>query len=94
MTDPLNAKPQNAARRLFLGRAALAVAGGTAAAAAGLAASPAQAAVTQTLAHYQGTPKGKASCTTCSQFVTPNACKVVSGVVAPTGWCLLFAPKM
>ena len=94
MTDPLNAKPQNTARRLFLGRAARAVAGGTAAAAAGLAASPAQAAVSQTLAHYQGTPKGKASCTTCSQFITPNACKVVSGVVAPTGWCLLFAPKM
>ena len=93
MTDPLNSRPLNSARRLFLGRAALALAGG-AAAAASLAAGPARSAVTQTLAHYQGSPKGKASCTTCSQFVTPNACKVVSGVVAPTGWCLLFTQKM
>ena len=92
MTDSSNDKPQNGARRLFLGRAALVVAGGTAAAAS-LAAAPAQAAVTQAMAHYQATPKGKASCATCSQFVAPKTCKVVQGVVAPTGWCLLYTPK-
>ena len=92
MTEASNDKLKNGARRLFLGRAALAVAGGTVAA-AGLAAAPAQAAVTQTLAHYQPTPKGKANCATCSQFVSPKSCKVVQGVVSPAGWCLLFTPK-
>ena len=93
MTDSPTTRPPNRSRRRFLGRAAVAVAGGTAAA-AGVAARPARAAVTQALAHYQATPKGKASCTTCSQFVSPNACKVVSGGVSPLGWCLLFAPKL
>jgi hypothetical protein len=26
-------------------------------------------------------------------FVAPNACKVVKGVISPNGWCVAFAPK-
>ena len=91
MTEPLNDKPQNSARRLFLGRAALVVAGGTVAALA--VSSTASAKTPQKAAHYQPTPKGKASCANCAQFVAPKACKIVDGDVAPTGWCLLYAPK-
>jgi len=45
------------------------------------------------VAHYQAIPKGKATCENCSSFVSPSACKVVSGDIAPTGWCMLYAAK-
>jgi len=45
------------------------------------------------LAHYQPSPKGKAACDTCTSFLAPSACKVVTGEIAPTGWCMLYAAK-
>ena len=47
----------------------------------------------QSMAKYQPTPKGAASCKTCSLFEGPDACRVVSGTISASGWCLLFAPK-
>jgi hypothetical protein len=47
----------------------------------------------QKMAHYQGTPKGAARCSNCSQFQPASACKVVAGVIAPAGWCTLYALK-
>ena len=32
-------------------------------------------------------------CNKCVNWVEPNACKIVSGVIAPAGWCVAFAPK-
>ena len=92
MSDPTNTKPHSSTRRLFLGRAALVVAGGTVAALA--ASSPAAAKTAQKAAHYQTTPKGKASCANCAQFIAPKSCKVVDGDVSPSGWCLMYAPKV
>ena len=42
---------------------------------------------------YQAMPKDGAQCNKCVNWVEPNACKIVSGVIAPTGWCVAFAPK-
>ncbi len=53
----------------------------------------------QATVHYQNTPKGAAQCGKCKYFIpgaSPTAagqCKVVAGVINPTGWCMLFAAK-
>lgn len=47
----------------------------------------------QRSAAYQPTPKGKARCDGCTQWQTPDACKVVSGKIDPAGWCVLYAHK-
>jgi hypothetical protein len=41
---------------------------------------------------YQSTPKDGQQCSSCVNFVAPNQCKVVKGVVAATGWCNAYAP--
>lgn len=60
------------------------------------AAAPAQAAqnkIDQRSAGYQATPKGKARCDNCIQWQAPDACKVVQGKIAASGWCVLYAKK-
>ena len=53
----------------------------------------------QAVAMYQGTPHGKDQCDNCIQFIpgktaTANGtCKVVDGVIAPKGWCVMYARK-
>ena len=50
----------------------------------------------QSVVQYQATPKSDAPgnvCSKCVNFVAPNACKIVAGTIAPTGWCVAFAPK-
>ena len=43
---------------------------------------------------YQTTPNSDGSkCSTCTNFVAPNACKVVSGTISPNGYCVAYAPK-
>jgi hypothetical protein len=49
--------------------------------------------VEQSVVQYQATPKDGAQCSGCVNFVAPNACKVVQGTIAPTGWCVAYAPK-
>jgi len=49
--------------------------------------------VSQKGASYQPTPKGKQRCDGCNQWQPPAGCKTVEGVIAPAGWCLLYAPK-
>ena len=59
-----------------------------------LAFSPARAAsLPPTAVSYQTTSKDGKKCSDCNLFVAPNACKSVSGVIAPTGWCKLFVKK-
>jgi hypothetical protein len=31
-------------------------------------------------------------CSGCVQFVAPGSCKIVSGAIAPGGWCELYSP--
>ncbi len=49
--------------------------------------------VEQSVVQYQGSPKDGAMCSGCANFVAPNACKVVSGTISPSGWCVAYAPK-
>ena len=76
-------------RRGLFGVAALAAGAATAIAL------PAQAQnkLSQKVASYQPTPRGKAQCDGCLQWQAPAACKVVAGTIAPAGWCSLYAPK-
>ena len=45
------------------------------------------------LVQYQDTPKDGNQCSKCAQFVEPKACNIVASPIAPTGWCVAFAPK-
>jgi hypothetical protein len=83
-----NERPGLSRRRLF-GVAALAVGAATAIALP----AQAQTKLAQKTANYQPTPRGKAQCDGCVQWQAPAACKIVSGVIAPAGWCTLYAPK-
>jgi len=53
----------------------------------------AQAKMAQTAAKYQAEPKDGKQCDGCNFFVVPNACKMVDGEIAPTGWCVLWVKK-
>ena len=44
-------------------------------------------------AQYQDKPNGQQSCSQCANFLPPSGCEVVSGSVAPNGWCKLFKAK-
>jgi hypothetical protein len=46
--------------------------------------------VSQVEAQYRNTPNGMFSCGTCTFFIKPRSCKVVTGDVSPNGWCKLF----
>ncbi len=49
--------------------------------------------VDQSAVQYQTTPNNGAMCSSCVNFVAPNACKVVAGTISPNGWCVAYAPK-
>lgn len=85
-----------ASRRALL-KAGVAMAGGVGAAVAATQAR-AQEKIAPAMVQYQAMPKkdddGKIlKCSECVNFEAPNACKIVSGVIAPEGWCIAFAPK-
>lgn len=42
---------------------------------------------------YQDVPKGKSRCDNCRQWQAPASCKLVDGVISPSGWCMIYAPK-
>lgn len=80
-------------RRNVIGHTAV-LAGGGVFASLGLGPAVAQGAkVAPNIAQYQPTPRGKAACAGCASFVAPAACKMVSGAISPSGWCILFAAK-
>jgi hypothetical protein len=41
---------------------------------------------------YQDHPQGDKQCGKCLQFVAPNSCKIVDGVVSSQGFCRIFTP--
>ncbi len=49
--------------------------------------------VAQKAVAYQDTPKGPQRCDNCTYFEPPSSCKVVAGVISPSGWCQLYAKK-
>ena len=42
---------------------------------------------------YQDRPKDNQRCDGCLHFQPPNACAIVSGNIAPQGWCAVWAAK-
>lgn len=78
-------------RRAALTGTALAL--GAAAATTVIRQADAQAKLSQSAAKYQGTPNGKDSCETCTNFRPPSACTFVQGEISPNGWCQLFTAK-
>jgi hypothetical protein len=84
-------------RRALLGRGGLAI---TALVAAG---TPSRTAadeeikeadkIKQTEAHYQRYPKGPQRCQICLQYLPPDKCKIVQGLIIPQGWCQFFAAR-
>ncbi len=32
-------------------------------------------------------------CSSCVQWLPPSGCQLVSGTIAPGGWCQLYSPK-
>ena len=52
----------------------------------------AQAKQSQAAVAYQLTPKGSQRCDNCALWQPPNACKSVSGVIAPQAWCKIWIP--
>ena len=81
-------KPNNVSRRAVL----LAAAGAAPALALG-AGSARAAGLPPSAVAYQATPKDGRQCDGCNFFVAPNACKSVTGPIAPTGWCKLWVKK-
>jgi len=49
--------------------------------------------LSQKASGYRATPKGKAECDNCSQWQAPAGCKIVDGVISPTGWCNVYTLK-
>ena len=47
----------------------------------------------QAAVHYQPDPKDGHQCDGCAFFIAPNSCKMVDGMIAPTGWCALYSAK-
>jgi hypothetical protein len=39
---------------------------------------------------YRDSPKGDQNCANCKLFVSPNACKSVSGEISANGWCRIW----
>lgn len=78
-----------ATRRRIL-KAGLMAIGGVAAVSA---TAVAQEKIAPAMVQYQTTPKDGNKCSACVNFEAPAACKIVSGKIAPEGWCIAYAPK-
>lgn len=66
------------------------------AAALGVAAAmtPAQAADNKQQFKYQGKPGPHGQkCSGCRLFKPPHGCQVVTGTIAPSGWCIAYVAK-
>ncbi len=83
----------NISRRIILRRMAAAGPATLLAATMGSQEAAASGSVPQSAAGYQATPNGDKHCDGCSHFAPPSSCKVVAGVISPSGWCKLFAAK-
>ncbi|MBL6455677.1 high-potential iron-sulfur protein [Belnapia sp. T6] len=84
-------KPQ--ARRAFLQRTGLQVAGLAALAPFAVATARAQDKLAPEMVMYQNEPKEGQRCSGCQHFQPPNACAIVNGNISPDGWCAVWAAK-
>ena len=85
----MTVKDENGSTRRTVLRAGMAVIGAVAAAPG----ARAQEKIAPAMVQYQPTPKDGNKCANCVNYVEPGACKIVSGVIDPNGWCIAYAPK-
>ncbi len=76
-----------------LNRRTVLLAAAAAAPALALMSRTAEAQMAPTAVTSQETPKDGKQCDGCNFFVTPDACKMVDGKIATTGWCSLWVKK-
>jgi hypothetical protein len=88
----MNSESKTTSRRSAL-KVGIAVIAGTSVVALAPRASAQSAQAAPASVAYQTKPNNGAQCSGCVQFVAPNACKIVSGVIAADGWCELYSPK-
>ena len=95
-TVPESVDRQTEVSRRNLFRSATIIAGGVAVFAAGIGTSRAEVEsckMSLVAAGYQAKPKDGAQCDGCSLFQAPSSCKLVDGVISPTGWCRFYSKK-
>jgi len=92
---PSDLQSTTISRRRFLSKGTILLGGGTIL--SRVLAAPTAAAssgkISQAQAKYQNAPKGASRCDRCVQFQPPSACKIVDGVISPSGSCTFFAPR-
>jgi len=95
MSDLPKNRSAEPSRRAILQRLALTAGGATmfATTVGGVRDATALSKASQKVVAYQDTPKGAQQCDNCRQFEPPASCKVVDGVVSPTGWCKVYVKK-
>ncbi len=93
MVESTKICPAALSRRSMLRRIALATGGAALVATTVTGTRTAFAKSSQKAVHYQDTPHGTQSCDNCREFEPPSACKVVDGVITPTGWCKVYIKK-
>jgi hypothetical protein len=87
------AHQQGDVSRRSLLRGATITAGGAVLLAAAMTTQPAEAKMAQTAAAYVPTAKGGQHCSECALFIAPSSCRLVDGVISPTGYCRFFVKK-
>ncbi|HLY45704.1 MAG TPA: hypothetical protein VKQ73_09005 [Stellaceae bacterium] len=95
MDQPREIRSAEPSRRSVLRNLALTAGGAAvlAATAGGTRQAEAQTKMAPQSVGYQSTPKGAERCDNCLQFTAPASCKVVSGAIAPAGWCKIYAKR-
>lgn len=93
MGDPTKICPIELSRRSMLQRIALAAGGAALVATTVSGTREAYAKSSQKAVRYQDTPHGNQECDNCREFEPPSSCKVVDGVISPTGWCKVYIKK-
>lgn len=49
--------------------------------------------ISKAQAKYQDKPMGEQKCEGCAHFMAPDSCKLVEGMVSPSGWCSLYVAR-
>jgi hypothetical protein len=80
---------QMPSRRQWIRAAACAIGGAVAV----MAATPAQAKMSQKVAEYQSSPKDNQSCANCALYRAPGSCTLIDGNIISTGWCRFYSRK-
>lgn len=53
----------------------------------------AQTKLTHEQAKYQDMPKNGQQCSSCVNFVSPSACRIVASPISPKRWCQFYVKK-